>query len=62
MRYRNFGAGAALLVGMGLAMAAAPASSSADKISAQSIKYADLGKLIRAQRGKVVLVDFWSVY
>lgn len=46
-----------LLLGMGLLAAAAP-----DQPAARPIKYADLGKMVRAQRGKVVLVDFWSVY
>jgi hypothetical protein len=48
-----------LLLGMGLLAAAAPTP---DQPAARPIKYADLGKMVRAQRGKVVLVDFWSVY
>jgi hypothetical protein len=46
-----------LLLGMGALAAAAP-----DQSAARPIKYADFGKMVRAQRGKVVLVDFWSVY
>ena len=29
-------------------------------IRVEKIKYADLGKLIRSQRGKVVIVDVWA--
>ncbi len=46
-----------MFLGMGLLVAAAP-----DPSAARPIKYADLGKMVRVQRGKVVLVDFWSVY
>jgi hypothetical protein len=55
---------ALLLLGMGLLAAAAPTPGrpAEDKSAARTIKYADLGKMVRAQRGKVVLVDFWSVY
>jgi hypothetical protein len=45
---------------MGVAVAAAPSSD--DKISARPATYADLGKLVRGHRGKVVVVDFWSTY
>ena len=31
-------------------------------IAAQPISYADLGKLVRSYRGKVIVVDFWSYY
>lgn len=34
----------------------------APKVSVEKIKYADLGKLIRGLKGKVVLVDFWAEY
>lgn len=60
MRTMRFALPAAVLLMMGLGMAAEPAAENA--ITARTIKYADLGKFIRAQRGKVVLVDFWSVY
>jgi hypothetical protein len=49
---------------MGLTAAAAPPSgqSANTKISARSITYADLGRLVRGYKGKVVVVDFWSIY
>ena len=60
MRCVKWGALAALLLGMGVAVAGAPSSD--DKISARQATYADLGKLVRGHRGKVVVVDFWSTY
>jgi hypothetical protein len=60
MRYVKWGALPALLLGMGLAVAAAPSSD--DKINARPATYAELGKLVRSQRGKVIVVDFWSTY
>jgi hypothetical protein len=57
MRCVRLGGLTALLLVMGLG-GAAPAAETV----ARPIKYADLGKMVRAQRGKVVLVDFWSVY
>ncbi|HEY7152553.1 MAG TPA: hypothetical protein VH575_01215 [Gemmataceae bacterium] len=64
MRRAKLGSLALLLLGMGLLAAAAPTPGrpAFDKSAARTIKYADLGKMVRAQRGKVVLVDFWSVY
>ncbi len=64
MRCRKFRGLALLLLGMGLLAAATPTPvrSAGDQTAIRTIKYADLGKLVRAQRGKVVLVDFWSVY
>ena len=32
------------------------------KVTVQDIKYDDLGKLIRANKGKVIVVDFWGEY
>jgi hypothetical protein len=53
----------ALLLVMGLIAAAPTSGQSTDgKITARPITYADLGKLVRGYRGKVVVVDFWSVY
>jgi hypothetical protein len=64
MRYLKQGSLAALLLAMGLTAAAAPPSgqSANGKISARSITYADLGRLVRGYKGKVVVVDFWSIY
>jgi thiol-disulfide isomerase/thioredoxin len=54
--------GLAILVGvMGLTAATISAQPAADKIAARPITYADLGKLVRNHRGKVVVVDFWSL-
>lgn len=52
--------GLAILVSM-MSLAATSAQPPAEKIAARPIKYADLGKLVRSYRGKVVLVDFWSL-
>lgn len=64
MRVMKFPLPAAVLVMMGLGVAAAPPSEqpAENAPTARTIKYADLSKFIRAQRGKVILVDFWSVY
>jgi len=64
MRHIKQGSLAALLLAMGLAAVAAPTSGQSpdSKISARSITYADLGRLVRGYKGKVVVVDFWSVY
>jgi hypothetical protein len=41
----------------------APEPPQADaKVTLQDIKYDDLGKFIRSQKGKVVVVDFWGEY
>jgi hypothetical protein len=55
MRMARLGA----LGGLVLAIGAA-ASAPAPEISAKAIDYADLGKFVRGQRGKVVVVDFWA--
>jgi hypothetical protein len=55
MRYVKLG-GMALLIGM---MSAAAAQTTDNKIAARPISYADLGKLVRSHRGKVIVVDFW---
>ncbi|HTU19700.1 MAG TPA: TlpA disulfide reductase family protein, partial [Gemmataceae bacterium] len=61
MRFTKLG-GLATLVGMmSLAAATVLAEPTADKIAARPITYADLGKLVRSQRGKVIVVDFWSL-
>ena len=57
MRYMKLG-GLAVLLAM---LSGAATQTTEDKFAAQPIKYADLGKLIRSHRGKVILVDFWSL-
>ena len=39
---------------------ALPAASAEPPVTIQPIKYADLGKAVRAHRGKVVVVDIWA--
>jgi len=48
-------AGILLLTAVALAQAPKPGEM-------PSMSYADLGKLVRAQRGKVVVVYFWANY
>jgi hypothetical protein len=60
MRYTKLG-GLAILMGVMALPAATLSQAPADKIAARSITYADLGKLVRSHRGKVVVVDLWSI-
>jgi hypothetical protein len=57
MRYTKLG-GLAVLIGT---MSLAVAQTTEDKIAARPISYADLGKLVRNHRGKVIVVDLWSI-
>lgn len=57
MRYTKLG-GLAVLIGT---MSLAAAQTSQDKIAARPISYPDLGKLVRNHRGKVIVVDLWSI-
>ncbi len=57
MRYTKLG-GLAVLLGM---MSLALAQTTEDKIGAHPISYSDLGKLVRNHRGKVIVVDLWSI-
>ncbi|HTU90688.1 MAG TPA: hypothetical protein VMF69_11485 [Gemmataceae bacterium] len=57
MRYTKLGGLAVLLGTMSLAAAQKPE----DKIAARPITYTDLGKLVRSHRGKVIVVDLWSI-
>ena len=59
MRCAKLG-GLSILLGV-VALTATTSAQSGDKIAAQPSKYADLGKLVRSHRGKVVVVDFWSL-
>lgn len=43
-----------------LLTAAATLAPAADKAQLRLLKYAELGKLVRDARGKVVVVDFWQ--
>ncbi len=36
------------------------AQNAAGKVGLQTMTYEELGKLVRAQKGKVVVVDFWA--
>ncbi len=33
-----------------------------DKVTLKTVTYADLGKMVRDLKGKVVVVDFWGEY
>jgi hypothetical protein len=44
----------------GLAVLPAPAADEA--VTLRRVKYDDLAKFIAAQKGKVVVVDFWATY
>ncbi len=57
MRYTKLG-GLAVLLGT---MSLVAAQSTEDKIAARPVSYADLGKLVRSHRGKVIVVDLWSI-
>ena len=37
-------------------------ASAADKVEVKVAKYADLGKAIKDQKGKILVVDFWADY
>jgi hypothetical protein len=50
---------ATLFLAAGLA---APAWAADEKIAARPVSYTDLGRLVRGHKGKVIVVDFWSVY
>jgi hypothetical protein len=57
MRYTKLGGLVALLSTMSLLTA----QTTEEKIAARPISYTDLGKLVRSHRGKVVVVDIWSI-
>ena len=48
-----------LMVGMAALAAPGRGQNAADKVTIQTMSYADLGKLVRSHKGKVVVVDFW---
>lgn len=52
---------AAVFLALGAALAS-PAPAANEKIAAKPVTYTELGKLVRGYKGKVVVVDFWSVY
>jgi hypothetical protein len=60
MRAAHKALGGGLLVAA-LAALAAPGhgQNAADKVTIQTMTYAELGKLVRSLKGKVVVVDFW---
>lgn len=49
----------ALCAGLAL-LALAPSSFGEDKVTLKLVKYDDLIKTIADQKGKVVVIDFWS--
>jgi hypothetical protein len=51
--------GGLLAVAMAALAAPSPGQNAADKVTLQTMTYADLGKLVRSLKGKVVVVDFW---
>jgi thiol:disulfide interchange protein len=61
MRAAHRALGCGLLV-VAMAALAAPGrgQSAADKVTLQTMSYADLGKLVRSHKGKVIVVDFWA--
>jgi hypothetical protein len=57
MRYTKL-SGLAVLLGT---MSLVAAQTTEDKIAARPASYTDLGKLVRSHRGKVIVVDLWSI-
>jgi hypothetical protein len=55
-------AGLAVLAAGLWAVAVSGEPAAEPKVTANAVSYADLGREVRALRGKVVLVDFWSIY
>ncbi len=60
MCYAKVG-GLAVLVGLVALTATSSGEPAAKEMAARPIGYADLGKLVRSHRGKVLVVDFWSL-
>ena len=58
MRTRSGPAG--LSLGAALLLCASPALAE-DKVEAKVVKYADLARTVNQLKGKVVVVDFWSI-
>jgi hypothetical protein len=50
------------LLAVALAALAAPGAgqNTANKVTLQTMSYAELGQLVRSLKGKVVVVDFWN--
>jgi hypothetical protein len=57
-----FHRGVLLTLGLATMALTLPVRAAEDKIAAQPITYAELGKMLRSHKGKVIVVDFWSVY
>ena len=53
-------AGLGLLLGLLTSVAPLSGQGTADKVTINQINYADLGKFIRSNTGKVIVVDFWA--
>jgi hypothetical protein len=43
-----------------LIAAVLPAHAAEEEVKLEKVKYEDLGKFVVSQKGKVVVVDFWS--
>ena len=61
MRSRLISSSAILAVLISATATTTLAQQKADQITARPISYADLGKAVRSHRGKVIVVDFWSL-
>jgi hypothetical protein len=59
MRARYGALGGLILM---LAGAAAPGQGTDGKVALKTVSYAELGKMVRDLKGKVVVVDFWAEY
>jgi thiol-disulfide isomerase/thioredoxin len=55
-------ASALVLVLAGSAARPAPENAGGEVMPVKPVKYGELGQIVRDQRGKVVVVDFWGVF
>jgi hypothetical protein len=59
-RGARFLGGLLLSTGLVALSGSGPAQESSGKVMLKDVSYDDLGKFVRAQAGKVVVVDFWA--
>ena len=59
--YRILG-GALLTLGIVLTAGTSRGQTPDGAVSVRKLKYADLGKLVRGLKGKVVLVEYWAEF
>jgi hypothetical protein len=52
--------GLLLMLGMAVLTASSLGQSAPEKVTLKHVKYDELGRLVRAQEGKVVIVSFWE--